>query len=259
MADVRIIDTTSDTIINYAMCGYKNPKNEGYRRKMEWLEKRFEEGIRYKILYSETDGAVGGIEYIPSEYTWRAIHAPGYMVIHCIYIMSRKYKEQGYGRLLLDACLEDSEKNGFDGVAVVTRKGTWMADDKLFFGSGFELVEEAAPDFKLLAKHLKKPSSQPRFTANKEDQLAEYGDGLTMICSDQCPYTAKAQSEIAEVARDEFGLNMQIVDVKDPVQAQNSPCAFGSFCMLYQGVVIADHPISKTRFKNILTKVIGKK
>ncbi|MCK4802457.1 YoaP domain-containing protein, partial [bacterium] len=39
-------------------------------------------------------------------------------------------------------------------------------------------------------------------------------------------------------------------------EAQNSPCPFGTFCIVYNGKVIAHHPVSNTRFVNIMNKIL---
>ncbi len=73
------------------------------------------------------------IEYILGEYCWRPVEASGYVFIHCIFVgFKRAYKGKGYGSLLLDECLKDSKEENTYGVAVVTRKGTFMAGKDLF-------------------------------------------------------------------------------------------------------------------------------
>ncbi len=46
------------------------------------------------------------------------------------------------------------------GVAVVTRKGSFMVDSRIFLKHGFEVVDTASPDFVLLVKKFKKASHQ---------------------------------------------------------------------------------------------------
>ena len=62
MSDLEIIDTNAGTIHNYGFCGYRKIEQEGYRRKLDWLKQRFSEGMKFKVLYSENDGAAGFIE-----------------------------------------------------------------------------------------------------------------------------------------------------------------------------------------------------
>jgi hypothetical protein len=252
---IRIIDTHAVNIHEYGMCGYKNIKQEGYRRKIAWLKDRFSEGMKYKVLYSEEDGAVGGIEYIPGEYAWRPVEAPGYMVIHCIFIIPNKYKGKGLGSFLVESCLADTKERKMHGAAVVTRKGTWMAGKNLFVKNGFDVADEAPPDFELLVKKLNKNAPPPKFRGQFEKSLSDYGKGLVILSSDQCPYTAKAVKDISETAEKTYGLRPKIIELNNHVQAQNSPCVFGTFCILYNGKVIADHPISSTRFGNIINKI----
>jgi len=89
-----------------------------------------------------------------------------------------------------------------------------------------------------------------------EERSSQYDKGLTVIRADQCPYTVKNVKEISETAEKEYGIKPNIIDLKNCEEAQNSPCPFGTFCIVYNGKVIADHPISKTRFTNIMNKIL---
>ena len=86
--------------------------------------------------------------------------------------------------------------------------------------------------------------------------MGAYEEGLTIIRADQCPYTVKNVSEIAEVAQRDFGLQLNVVTLKNHREAQGSPSPFGTFCIVYKGEVVAHHPISKTRFVNIMDKMV---
>lgn len=257
MENVTIIDTNADNIHEYPICGYKNKKHEGYKRKLEWLVGRFSQGLKHKILYSESDGAVGAIEYIPGEYAWRPVDASGYMVIHCIFIVSRKYKGKGYGSLLVEACLEDAKQQDMQGVAAVTRKGSWMAGKEVFVKHGFEVADKAKPDFDLLVKKFDDNAPSPKFKGDWEQRVSQYDKGLTIVRSDQCPYLSKAVPEIREIAEKEYGITPTIVKLNDCQDAQHSPSPFGTFCIVYNGKVVADNPISKTRFSNIMKKELS--
>jgi hypothetical protein len=45
MNKIEIIDTGADNIGDYGFCGFKNIKQEGDKRKTDWLKKRFSEGM----------------------------------------------------------------------------------------------------------------------------------------------------------------------------------------------------------------------
>ena len=254
--EVSIIDTNDDNIQNFGMCGYKNIKHEGYKNKIQWCKNLYSKGLKYKILQSDEDGSIGGIEYIPGKYTWRAINAEGYYVIHCLYIMLKKYKGKGYGELLLNECIKDAKDNNKDGIAVVTRKGSWMVSKDLFVKKGFTIVDKTEPDFELLVIKLNEDSPTPHFKKDFETKLQSYDEGLYIIVSKQCPYAYKSSKEIIKCAKNDYNLNINVIELEDSTQSMEIPCAFGCFCIIYNNKVVADHPISKTRFKNILSKVI---
>jgi len=257
MSGIEIIDTNANNILEYGVCGYKDIRRAGYPEKIEWLKGRFPEGMKIKTLYSDKDGTQGMIEYIPGEYCWRPVEASGYMFIHCIFSGFKNiYKGKGYGSLLLDECLQDTRKENMHGVAVVTRKGPFMASEELFVKNGFEVVDTAPPDFELLVKRFNKNAPAPKFKGDWEKKLSKYNKGLTIIRADQCPYTVKNVREISETAEKTYSVKPNIVSLKNCQEAQNSPCAFGTFCIVYDGKVVACHPISKTRFANIMNGIL---
>lgn len=257
MAEIQILDTNADNICDHPLCGYKNIKQEGYKRKTDWLKRRFKEGMKVKMLHSAKDGSVGMIEYVPGKYAWRAVDAEGYMFIHCLFIIPKKYKGKGLGSLMVEECVKDARRQKMDGVAVVTRKGTWMASKELFLRNGFEVVDTAPPDFQLLARKLKKSAPSPRFEGDWDKKLRKYDKGLTIIRSDQCPYVAKALREISETAEKTYGIKPRLVELKSSKQAQGAPSPFGVFSIILDGKLVADHPISNTRFVNIMRKERG--
>ncbi|NIM60021.1 MAG: GNAT family N-acetyltransferase [Candidatus Aminicenantes bacterium] len=256
MNEIEIIDTNVDNIYDYGFCGIKNIKQEGYKRKTDWLIKRFSEGMRFKILHSAKEGFVGMIEYIPGRYAWRAVGAKGYMVIHCLFVLYKKYQRRGYGSQLIEECIKDAKREKMNGVAVVTRKGPWLAKKELFLKNGFELVDKAPPDFELLMKRFKKGAPSPKFRGDWRERLNRYSKGLTIIRSDQCPYLEKWVKEISETAREKFGLKAKIVELKTCQDAQSAPSAYATFSIVYNGKLLADHPISNKRFINIMNKEV---
>ncbi len=158
-------------------------------------------------------------------------------------------------KMLVKECIDDARKSNMKGVAVITRKGSWMAGEPLFEKLGFKVTDTAKPDFKLLALKFNLEACSPKFSGNWGQQLKNYGDGLTIITSDQCPYVIKSVTEILEVAEDEFKITPNIIHLESSSEARQVPCAFGIFCMINNGKVVAENPISKTRFRNIMKKL----
>jgi len=257
MRDIEIIDLTPKNIVDYGVCGYKDVKKHvELRQKIEWFKEYYPKGLRIKALLSKQGRYQGMLEYIPGKYAHRPVDAEGYMFIHCIFFgFKKEFKGKGYGSALIDECIKDAQNANMYGVAVVTRKGPFMAKKDIFLPKGFVLVEKAEPDFELLVLKFNQQVANPKFN-NMKKQLEKYNKGLFIIRSVQCPYTEKNVKAMLETAEDKFNLNATIIDLKDSKALQQSPCAFGTFCIVYNNEIISHHPISNTRFKNIMKKKI---
>jgi len=255
--DIQIIDLTPENIADYGVCGYKDTgKHKELRNKIAWFNEYYSKGLKIKALISEKGGYQGMLEYLPGKYAHRPVNADGYMFIHCIFVgFKSEFKGKGYASTLIDECINDAKTQNMLGVAVVTRKGAFMADNEIFLKKGFEIVDKARPDFELLAIKFDKLSTSPSFKSDIPEGLNDYKDGLTIIRSAQCPYTEKNVNAIIESAEKKFKLKTKLIDLMDSVSAQKTPCAFGTFCIIYNGEIISYHPISKTRFENIMTKL----
>lgn len=229
-----------------------NPKNEGYLKKLEWLEKRFSEGLKIKLMYQEGK-CIGFIEYVPGEQAWRAVDAAGYMFIHCIWISPNKYKDIGNASLLVGECIADARKEGKYGVAVVTSEGSFMAGKSLFLKNGFKSVASANPSFELMVKTLAK-GTLPKFR-DWEKQLSRY-KGPNIIYAKQCPWVARFIEELGETVK-ERGLELKVTELENAAQAQNAPSIYAVFNLVYNGRLLADHYISNRRFLTIIERETG--
>ena len=249
--NIKIVDVTLDNISQFAPTCFLNPQNEGYQIKLDWLRKRFSEGLRIKLLYFEKEKKCQGfIEYVPGEFAWRAIDAKGYMFIHCIWITPNKNKRKGYGSLLIKECIKDTKKQGKNGVAVVTSEGSFMAGKDLFLKNGFESIDKVKSSFELMIKQFKK-SPPPKFN-DWEKQLRKY-QGLNIVYSNQCPWVARSIKDLKDVAKKK-GLKLKIIEFKTAKQAQEAPSIYSVFNLIYNGKLLADHYISNRRFQNIINK-----
>ncbi len=252
VTDIRIIDLTPENIADYGVCGYKDVKKHlELRRKINWFKEYYPKGLRIKVVFSKKGGYQGMLEYIPGKYAHRPVDVEGYMFIHCIFVgFKSEFKGKGYASSLIDECIRDAKNAGMHGVAVVTRKGPFMAKKGIFLKKGFVLVDEAKPDFELLVLKFNQKAVNPKF---KNMSLEKYTKGLTIIRSAQCPYSVKNVDAILETAK-RLNIEANLVDLQDSDSAQHTPCAFGTFCIVYDGEIISHHPISNTRFENIMKK-----
>jgi len=206
---------------------------------------------------SKKGGYQGMLEYIPGKFAHRPVEAEGYMFIHCIFVgFKKEFKGRGFASSLIDECIKDAKKEKMLGVAVVTRKGPFMVNKEIFIKKDFQVVDSSKPDFELLVKKFDSKSKNPKFNSNMTENLNKYQQGLYVIRSPQCPYTEKNVNAIIESAKNKFNLTPNLIDLKDSNDVQDLPCAFGTFGIIYNGKIISNHPISNTRFENIMKKLI---
>lgn len=255
MKEVQIIDLTPENISDYGVCGYKDvDKHPELRKKINWFKEYYPKGLRIKIISSEKGEYEGMLEYIPGKYAHRPVEADGYLFIHCAFVgLHKEYKGKGYGTALIEACIKEASDSDMDGVAVVTRKGAFMANDDLFHKLGFVVVDKAEPDFHLMVKKLNTGAKDPSFRKDMFSNLDKYGPGVTIMRSPQCPYTEKNVNAMIRTAQEKYHIPVNLIELPDAQSAQQSPCPFGTFCIIYNGKIISSHPISNTRFENIMT------
>ena len=252
MTDIEIIDLTPENIADYGVCGYKDvEKHLELRRKIDWFKEYYPKGLRIKAILSKSGGYQGMLEYIPGEYAHRPVDAEGYMFIHCIFVgFKTQFKGKGYASSLIDSCLQEAKDLNKNGVAVVTRKGSFMANKDIFLKKGFIAVDSAKPDFELLVLKFDIAATDPKF---KSFSLVKYDNGLTIIRSAQCPYSVKNVDAILKTAK-KLKIKANLIEIEDSESAQQTPSAFGTFCIIHNNEVISHHPISNTRFENIMAK-----
>ena len=246
----KIVTLNPDNYTELGCPCFLNPKQEGHQIKREWLKDRFAEGFTVKHLLLENEKKPNGfIEYTQGEYAWRAVDAADYLFIHCIWMNPNKYKQKGYGSLLLQEAIKDAQKQNKAGVAVVTSDGPHMAAKNLFLKNGFELV--AQDDlFELLVKRLRE-AALPKFKDWRK-QLSRY-TGLNLVYSNQCPWVVRSISDLIAIAK-EKGLDLKVTELKTAKEVQNAPSIYGTFTLINDGKIFADHYLSTTRFLNILKK-----
>jgi N-acetylglutamate synthase-like GNAT family acetyltransferase len=246
MDESRIVTVTAANIDEYGFfCLMSRRRSEGYRRKHDWLLQRFEEGLKLKLVI-EGERPVGFIEYAPAEVAWRPVRAKGYVVIHCLWVVGR-WKDKGYGTRLLRNCVQDARRMGAHGVVMVTSPRTWLAGSELFAKNGFECVDEAPPSFELMVKRFD-DAPLPRFPKDWVKRGREFGSGLTIVRTDQCPYIEDATRIVAEAAR-EKGVDAQVVSCeKSPRARSRSPSAFGTFGIIWDGELLSYHYLTKKQF-----------
>ena len=248
MGKIRLVDVTPDNVQDEGVYCLQNPRAPGFQRKLEWFNKRHQEGLRLKVLRDQDDKQVGFIESVPAEYAWRPVHAPRYLFIQCILIARKQNVGLGYGSMLVKAVESDARESGKAGVATMTSSGVWMVGQPLFLKRGYKEVD-AKERFVLLAKSFAPGDPAPVFL-DWEKQRKKYA-GWHLVYADQCPWHEKAAVALAETAA-AFGVDLNIKKLTTARQAQAAPSGYGVFNLLHDGRLLEDHYVSATRFKSIL-------
>jgi GNAT superfamily N-acetyltransferase len=231
-------------------CYMSKPKSEGFQRKIHWLQERFNEGMRIKMLRLPERGF---IEYIPGEYAWRPVEAHGYMFIHCLWIVGRSRKK-GYATLLLNECIADARKAGLQGVAMVTSQTNWLVDKKPLLKLGFEVVDQALPSFDLLALKFN-DAPAPALANGWQDRMDQLGNGMTIFRSDQCPYLDNAVTAAIEAAR-EASLPCRVIELNSSQEVRDlAPTAYGVFSIVVNGQLLSYHSLGKEDLLQRLSKL----
>ena len=245
MTDTNLVDVTAANIGEHpqAIC-FINPKHEHFHHKVDWLKQQFKNGLKIKLLYRAGEKrAAGFIEYIPGEHCWRGVKAAGYLFIHCLWTHGKERQHQGLGALLIGAV--EAEAKAMLGVCVLTSDKSFMVRRDIFLKLGYHVAAESGNE-QLLLKQFK---AGPKPVLLKPQP--ETGKGLAIIYSRQCPWVARFVEELKPILN-KLNLPLAFTELKTPAQAQNAPCAYGVFNLLYDGRLLADRYISTTRFLNIL-------
>lgn len=215
--------------------------------KKQWLAGRMDEGLVFRRL---DERAKVFIEYMPAAKAWVPIHAPNYMMIHCLWV-SGKYKQNGYAKQLLDFCKEDAVSRGMDGIVhVVGNKNyPYLSDKRFFEHMGFKMVDQAEPYFQLAALTWNPQAADPSFA--KPFGAAPTDQGISLYYTAQCPFAVGMADELAKVAA-----NRQVPFTAHRItsreEALRSPLVWTTFGMFYNGTFITHEIPSANKFEKLL-------
>jgi hypothetical protein len=247
-----LIDVDAASFDRLPCCGIKSPTHPGRQQKLCWLQANAKFGLRAQMLLAP-DGEPGGyIEYLPGEFAWRGVEAAGLLFIHCVWIFRKQDQRKGFARAMVAACLEDARKAGMRGAAV--RDGPWLPTAVCFWPTASAGRYRAA-GLPVTRSSVRVTSANPAFKKGWDERLAKYGRGLTIVRSNQCPHIAKFAAEIIETAESEYHVKPTVIDLQSWRDAQKA-APYAIFSLIYNGRLLADHQISRTRFRNIMNKCV---
>jgi GNAT superfamily N-acetyltransferase len=255
METKEIISLNAENIGSEHICcaiGNDKTSQERSMQKKAWLKEQLDNGFVFKKV--NVRGKVF-IEYVPAEYAWKPVEAPGYLLINCFWVSGR-YKRQGYGRLLMEECIEDAKKT--NGLVVVSSKKTmpWLTPKKFYQKFGFETCDEAPPAFELLVRKNRKDSPDPRFRDVVRSGTIEDRDGVVIMYSHQCPFHEDFVEIMLKTAKN-MGLPARKIRIDSPEAARNVPYPTGLAGIYLNGQFLSYEITTAKRFEKMLQEKLG--
>ena len=172
------------------------------------------------------------IEYAPLETAWVPVEGNHYIYIYCLWATG-EYKGKGYGKQLLEYCIEDAKANGKSGICVLGAKKqkAWLTDQSFLKRYGFQVVDTTESGYELLA--LSFDGTLPRFSeAAKKEKIIN--QELTVFYDMQCPYVLKNVDIVRQYCEEhDIPVVFQLVDTLE--KARKVPCVFNNWAVFYKG------------------------
>ena len=115
--DADFINLTAENLSTEHLCCIIRSKkpHPGVEKKREWLRDRLKEGHVFRQLDAKSTVF---IEYAPLETAWVPIEGRDYLYIYCLWV-SGEHKGRGYGKALMEYCLNDARAQGKAGVCML--------------------------------------------------------------------------------------------------------------------------------------------
>lgn len=255
--DLKVVDK-HNIGAEHICCSLVDKKGEkGIALKKTWLKKRFEEGLVFLKL--DVRGKVF-IEYLPAEMAHVPVSAPNYMYINCFWV-SGKYKGQGHGNRLLEACIKDAKDKGKRGLVILSskKKMPFLSEPKYLKHKGFSICDEAYGQYELLYLDFdgedsssKGQTDRPHFNQSvKRGEVKK--EGIVLYHSNQCPHADKYAGLIEEIAV-EKQVAFQRIKLETRAEAKVSPAPFTTYTIFVNGVFETNEILTEKKFMNLLKK-----
>ena len=220
----------------------------GVEAKRRWLSDRLDEGHVFRKL---NEKATVFIEYAPLETAWVPVVGENYLYIYCLWVTG-EHKGKGYGKALMEYCLEDARAKGKSGVCMLgaEKQKAWLSDQAFAKRYGFEAVDRTESGYLLLARSL--DGTFPCFTPEARRERISAQE-LTVFYDMQCPFIAKRVEKLRKYC-DQKGVPASFVQVDSLQKAKQMPGAFNNWAVFYQGRLQTVNQIDAVQLERILKK-----
>ena len=229
--DTDFINLTTENLANEHLCCIIRSKKShpGVEAKRQWLSERLSEGHVFRKLDAK---ATVFIEYAPLETAWVPINGDNYLYLYCLWVTG-SYKGKGYGKALMEYCLDDAKEKGKSGICMLGAKKqkSWLSNQAFAKKFGFEVVDTTDNGYELLALSL--DGTTPRFAPNVKTPGIESKE-LTIYYDLQCPYTHQ-NIEMIKQHCEESNVPVSFIQVDTLQKAKELPCVFNNWGVFYNG------------------------
>lgn len=232
------IDLTPDDLATHHLCCALGDKKhaDGVARKKAWLRERFAEGLVFRKL--DVRGKVF-IEYMPGETCWRPVVAPGWFVVHCLWVSGR-FAKQGHGQALVESALEHAAAAGKAGLVIACskKKRPFLSDPRFLRKLGFAVVDEH-DEWRLMAKAVgAHDAPTPRFS--DAVRSPRVGNTLVASVSAQCPFNTHWAPQVVDQLRAR-GFDAAVEWQQTAADAQATASPLGTYSLEGQGDLWCHH------------------
>lgn len=227
----EFVNLTSGNIADEHLCCIIRSKkpHAGVEAKRNWISARLEEGHVFRKLNGK---ATVFIEYAPLEKAWVPITGVNYYYIYCLWVLG-EHKGKGYGKALMDYCINDARENGKSGICMLgaEKQKNWLSSQAFARKYGFKVVDSTDDGYELLA--LSFDGTVPKFTEEAKKQQIENQE-LTIYYSMQCPFVLQKVEEIRQYC-EVNDVSASIIQVDSLEKAKELPCVFNNWGAFHKG------------------------
>ncbi len=239
------IRVTKDNLESeHICCAISNNKDVQVASKKAWLKDRFDEGL---VFLKSTERGKCFIEYIPAEFAWNPIDAPGYLYIDCLWV-SGSMKGHGYSNDLLNECIRDGKAQGKKGLCILSsaKKKPFLADPKFLKYKGFSVCDEADNGIQLWALPFSEGAEKPKF---RECARHPHVDepGYVLYYTNQCPFNGKYVPIVEKTAK-AHGIPFRAIRLTSRNEAQSAPTPVTTYALFCDGNYVTNEQMNDAKF-----------
>lgn len=245
--DKEFVNLTPENVADEHLCCIIRMKkgHSGIEAKRSWLSERIAEGHIFRKM--NVNGCVF-IEYAPLEKAWVPIEGENYYYMYCLWVQGTP-KGSGYGRQLMEYCINDAKANGKSGICMLGAKTqkNWLSDQKFAEKFGFVPVDETADGYRLLA--LSFDGTKPQFAKSVKQEINE--KELTVYYDYQCPYIYQRIEKLQKYCTDRnIPSKFVLVDLLE--KAKSLPCVFNNWAVFYDGKFVTVNQIDGSAVEKLI-------